>query len=91
VRVPPPEVFAWHKMLVSQLRTTTSDKRAKDLLQATVVFAVLAEDAPDALESAFSAIPRAARTKTVAGARRVLASLESAGHERARDVMNQLL
>jgi len=91
VRVPRPEVFAWHKMLVSQLRTTTSEKSAKDLLQATVVFAVLAEDAPDALESAFAAIPRAARTKTMAGARRVLTRLEAAGHERARDLMEELV
>lgn len=91
VRVPRPEVFAWHKMLVSQLRTTTSEKSPKDLLQATVIFAVLAEDAPDALESAFAAIPRAARTKTVAGARRVLTRLEAAGHERARDLMSGIV
>jgi len=91
VRVPRPEVFAWHKMLVSQLRTTTSEKSAKDLLQATVVFAVLAEDAPDALESAFATIPRAARTKTVAGARLVLAKLEATGHDRARDLMEELV
>jgi hypothetical protein len=91
VRVPRPEAFTWHKMLVSQVRTTTSDKRAKDLLQATVLFAVLAEDTPDALEVAFAAIPRAARTKTVAGARQVLARLPAAGHQRASELMNELV
>jgi hypothetical protein len=91
IRVPPPETFAWHKMLVSQLRTTTSEKRTKDLLQATVLFAVLAEDAPDALEAAFAAVPRTARTRTRSGAKQVLARLESAGHDRASELMRELV
>ena len=90
VRVPRPEAFAWHKMLVSQLRTATSEKRAKDILQAAVVFAVLAEDAPDALEAAFAAVPRTARTATRSGARLVLAQLSKIGHERASELMQEL-
>jgi hypothetical protein len=91
VRVPRPEAFAWHKMLVSQLRGGTSEKRAKDILQATVLFAVLAEDAPDALESAFADIPRTAKTKTLSGARQVLSQLDAAGHERASELMKELV
>ena len=90
VRVPRPEAFAWHKMLVSQLRTATSEKRAKDILQAAVLFAVLAEDAPDALEAAFAAVPRTARTATRSGARLVLAQLSKIGHERASELMQEL-
>ena len=91
VRAPRPEVFAWHKMLVSQLRVGTSEKRAKDILQSAVIFAVLSEDAPDALESAFAAVPRSARTKTRSGAKQVLALLETSSHPRAVEMMRQLL
>lgn len=91
VRVPRPEAFAWHKMLVSQLRGATSEKRAKDVLQAAVLFAVLAEDAPDALESAYAAVPRTAKTKTRSGAKQVHAQLEANGSERASELMKQLL
>jgi len=91
VRVPRPEAFTWHKMLVSQLRAGTSEKRAKDLLQAAVLFAVLAEDAPDALEAAFAVVPRSAKAKTRSGARQVLARFDKSGHERAGELMKQLL
>lgn len=91
VRVPRAEALAWHKMLVSQLRTSTSEKRAKDISQATVLFAVLVEDAPDALESALAAVPRAARSKTRAGAKLVLAQLQAHGHERAAELMEALV
>ena len=70
------EVFAWHKMLVSQLRGETREKRAKDIEQAAVLVAVLAEDEPDALGAAFDALPRSAR----AGAGRVVALLEKGQH-----------
>jgi hypothetical protein len=91
VRVPRAEALAWHKMLVSQLRTSTSEKRAKDVLQATVLFAVLAEDAPDALLTAFAEVPRAAKSQTRAGAKLVLAQLREHGHERAAEVMEGLV
>ena len=41
VRVPRVEAFTWHKVLVSQLRGATSDKRGKDAAQAAVLLAVL--------------------------------------------------
>ena len=91
VRVPRPEVFAWHKALVSQLRGATIDKRTKDLTQAAVLFAVLAEEAPDAVLSAFEALPRGAKGKTREAGKLVVARLETAGHERARDLLREIL
>jgi hypothetical protein len=83
VRVPRPETFAWHKMLVSQLRGETREKRGKDTSQAAVMVAVLAEDSPDALKDAFDALPRGSKGKTRAGAKAVLAVLEREGHGKA--------
>ena len=91
VRVPRPELLAWHKMLVSQLRGSTSDKKRKDIDQASVLFAVLAEDAPGALADALAAVPRAARTQTRAGAQQVLRRLEGSVHERALQLMKELV
>lgn len=91
VRVPRPEAFAWHKMVVSQLRASTSDKKTKDVVQAGVVFAALADDAPDALEAAFRALPSAARTNARAGARPVRQKLEAAGHDRALELLDAIV
>jgi hypothetical protein len=90
VRVPRAEAFAWHKVLVSQLRGATSDKRGKDVAQAAVLLAVLAEDAPDALEAAFGELPRAARGKTRSGLKPVVGLLERAGHERATEALKAI-
>ena len=90
LHVPRPEALAWHKMLLSQLRGTTNDKRGKDVEQAAVLTAVLAEDAEDALASSFAAIPRSARTATRAGAALVRRRLEASGHIRALDVLSTL-
>lgn len=83
VRIPRPERLALHKMLVSQLRTVTCDKRAKDIEHASVLVAILAEQAPAALTEAFAAVPRSAIDKTRRGAEQVLARLRGANHERA--------
>lgn len=91
VNVPRPEAFAWHKMLVSQLRGETRDKRAKDLEQAAVLVAVLVEDEPDALHAAFEALPRSARSATRTGATRVMALLDQAGHSRAVGVVREIV
>jgi hypothetical protein len=87
VRVPRPEAFAWHKVLLSQLRAATSVKRGKDRAQAAVLLAVLAEDAPDALEAAFGELPRGTKSKTRNAARPLVELLERAGHERAVEVV----
>lgn len=91
VSVPRPERLAWHKMLVSELRERLSDKKPKDVEQASVLVAVLAEREPGALEDAWAALPRSARKPTKAAAARVLARLDAAGHERASDLLRELL
>jgi hypothetical protein len=91
VRLPRPEAFAWHKMLVSQLRGATREKRGKDTNQAAVLFAVLAEEAPDALQAAFAALPRGSKAKTRAGARQVLAELEAGGDARAAETLARMV
>jgi hypothetical protein len=91
VKVPRPERLAWHKMLISELRARTSDKKLKDIEQAAVLFAVVAEREPGALEEALNDLPRSARAKTKLAAKLVLDRLQSAGHERATDLMKELI
>lgn len=90
VKVPRPEAFAWHKMLVAQSRTTTSDKKDKDLTQATVLVAALAEREPGALADAFAAVPPAHRTKLRRGAALVQTKLEHAKASRAAELLAEL-
>lgn len=89
VKVPRPERLAWHKMLVSELRGRTNDKKHRDREQAAVLAAVLAEHEPGVLEDAFRELPRSARTATKAGARATLPLLDA--HERADSVMRALV
>ncbi len=91
VRIPRPERLALHKMLVSQLRTATSDKRTKDVEQASVLVAMLAEQSPSALGEAFAAVPRAVRAKTQRGAEQVLARLTATSHERAATLLGEVV
>jgi hypothetical protein len=75
VRLPLPERFAVHKLLVSRLRTGPGVKSDKDVLQSAVLCAVLADHHPGALESALAAVPRRARkylALALASARRLL-------------------
>jgi hypothetical protein len=75
VRVPLPERFAVHKLLVSQARVGRQAKSDKDVLQACVLAAVLAETHPGAIASALAAAPRRGRKPlraAVAAARRYL-------------------
>ncbi len=91
VRIPRPERLALHKMLVSQLRVATSDKRTKDVEQASVLVAMLAEQSPSALAEAFAAVPRAVRAKTQRGAEQVLARLIATSHERAATLLGEVV
>ena len=89
VKVPRPERFALHKLLVSQLRTSTSDKRNKDVDQAAILVAALSEGDEGALDDAMDAFPKGALKKlrrAGAVAARVLAA-----HERAANVLERLL
>jgi hypothetical protein len=60
VRVPVPERFAVHKLIVSRLRPGRAAKSAKDVHQSIVLCAALAEIHPGAIESAVAAVPRRA-------------------------------
>jgi hypothetical protein len=91
VNLPRPERLAWHKMLVSQIRHETSEKSPKDVEQAATLVAVLGTTAPEALASAFAAVPRGARAQTKQGARRVIERLKATSHEQAVELMNDLL
>jgi hypothetical protein len=90
IRVPRPEAFAWHKVRVAQLRSMI-DKRRKDMSQAAVLLAVLAEDAPDALTDAFDALSVTGKAKTRSAARPVIEILRHAGHEMAVEVVHEAL
>ena len=60
VRVPLPERYAVHKLMVSQLRAKTSSKPEKDLRQAAILIDALAERFPGAVEDALKAVPKSA-------------------------------
>ena len=59
-RVPVPERYAIHKLIVSQLRNKASSKPEKDLRQAAVLIEALVERYPGAIEDAASAVPKSA-------------------------------
>jgi hypothetical protein len=61
VRAPLPERFAVHKLLVSRLRAGRDAKSARDVHQAAVLCAALAEGHPGALEAAVAEVPRRAK------------------------------
>ena len=58
VRVPVPERFAAHKLIVSQLRSTASAKPDKDLRQAATLIEALADRFPNAVQEAVGALPK---------------------------------
>jgi hypothetical protein len=60
VRVPLPERFAVHKLIVSQLRAGREAKSERDVMQASVLAAALADGHPGAIEAAVAAVPRGA-------------------------------
>lgn len=61
VRVPLPERFAVHKLIVSQLRVGRSAKSQKDVTQACTLLALLGDLYPGAIEAAVAAVPVRAR------------------------------
>jgi hypothetical protein len=60
VRVPLPERFAVHKLVVSRLRAGRDAKTERDVLQACVLAAALSDGHPGAIESAVAAVPPSA-------------------------------
>ncbi|MBX3234420.1 MAG: hypothetical protein KIT84_13260 [Labilithrix sp.] len=87
VRVPRPERLAWHKTMISQLRHETSDKGRKDLDQAAVLVAVLAEDAPDTLLDGYRSLSAGGRTRVARGVRELEKRLAAAGHVNAVELV----
>lgn len=67
VRVPTPERYAVHKLIVSQLRRSTDAKTEKDLHQAAVLIDALADLLPGAVGDAIDALPRSATSKLQRG------------------------
>jgi hypothetical protein len=86
VRVPVPERFAIHKLIVSRLRKGREAKSDKDVLQSAVLCAVLAERHPGALESALAKTPKRARAHLARALRLVHPLLEA--HPRAQDELS---
>jgi hypothetical protein len=67
VRVPAPERFAVHKLIVSQLREKRDAKVEKDIYQASVLLAGLAEIFPGATSEAVMEMPISAISKLKKG------------------------
>ena len=87
VRVPTPERFALHKLIVSRLRKP-GEKAIKDASQACVLLAALAEMHPGALQDAAISIPSSARSLVAQSVPTVLATLQS--HPRAIEVLETI-
>lgn len=88
VRVPTPERFALHKLIISQLRKG-GGKAIKDVDQACVLFAVLADRHPGALADAAKTVPLSARKHLAKAA--VLARRNLASHPRAIEALEAIL
>jgi hypothetical protein len=85
VAVPDPGRFCLHKLAVHSLRGSGDHpKRDKDLFQASVLLAALAEEADFRLEDAREAMSKSLRSKARAGALAAARLLEDE-HSRAAD------
>ena len=82
VRVPLPERFAVHKLVVSRLRVGGGAKADKDVTQAAVLCAVLAQSQSGAVAAAVEALPPGARKHFVRALETVRPQLEPV-HPRA--------
>lgn len=87
-RVPVPERYAIHKLLISQLRSRGS-KPIKDLQQAAILTAALAERFPGAIQDALRAVPKSA-VKYLRRARQALATHLPAAAEAAWESLRGL-
>jgi hypothetical protein len=77
VRVPLPERFAIHKLVVSKLRTGREEKAQKDAHQATVLLAAVGDTHPGAIEDAVADVPRRARKHLAAALAAARSTLEA--------------
>jgi hypothetical protein len=88
VRVPVPERFALHKLIVSQLRSARAQKSAKDVSQAAVLLAILSERHPGSIEAAAEHLPKSALRYVRAAA--TLARQQLPAHPRAIEILDTL-
>ena len=77
VRVPVPERFALHKLIVAQLRAGRAEKSRKDLKQAAVLIAAMGENYPGAITEAFERTPTSARKHLRKSLERIRGDLEA--------------
>jgi hypothetical protein len=89
VRVPVPERYAIHKLIVSQLRAKTSGKVEKDLHQAATLIEAVTERFPGAVEAALAAVPKSA-VRHVVGAVKALKAHLPASAEAAWEALATL-
>ena len=66
VRLPAVERFIWHKLYAGAVRKVFPEKAVKDLRQAAMLAAALAEQDEDALADSAAALPKAMRQAVVA-------------------------
>ena len=90
IRVPSAERFALHKLIVSQLRPARDAKSDRDLSQAAVLLAVLADRHPGAIEDAAGSVPRSAR-RHLQRAGVALGSHLRPVHERAWEALDRVI
>jgi hypothetical protein len=91
VRVPVPERYAIHKLIVSQLRAKTSSKPEKDLRQAATLIEALVERFPGAVEDALRALPKSAMRhvlRAIEGLERHLPESAEAAWEAVRSTLD---
>lgn len=89
VRVPTPERFAFHKMIVSQLRSGSNQKAVKDRQQAAVLIAAVGEMHPGALELAYERTPVSTRKHIRKSFEGIRHQLEA--HPQSLETMKSLL
>lgn len=77
VRIPVPERFALHKLIVAQLRAGRPEKSRKDLKQAAVLIAALGELQPGALQEAFGRTATSTRRHIRDSLRQIRTQLEA--------------
>ncbi len=89
VRIPVPERFALHKMVVARLRTGRTEKSLKDQRQAAALIAALGELHPGALTDAYGRTPVSVRKHVRASFEAIKPSL--APHPQALEEMQRAL
>ena len=89
VRVPVPERFAIHKLVVSQLRTNRDAKTEKDIYQAAVILASLGERYPGAIEVAVKDLPTSACKYLLRASTSAIALMQA--HSRALEELGDVI